>query len=312
VAEARTEIAAVIQSGSVTVGGKKAARLASGEDFRAEGRTRLALPYAMIDLDGGSNVRFEAGPTLGIVLHDGEARVEADADAPLELRLAVPVRSATTTGRFVAYARPDRIIVEEGAGRAGPTPLLEGLQYRLAAGKEPALERRTLGGEKWRSAQARETVVWTPALERGRPPRGIRVEGLVELNGLRSVPISNPFYSGQAEIVEEDHRLVVVKPETHLRFRYLLKKPAPMLLQMANVTKRENFQVTFDRPVVDAWTTVTLRLVEVPVNPGGRKDLVVETGDVMARITWFVGQPGQEAEIHVRDVQILEISRPAR
>jgi hypothetical protein len=310
---ARVEIAAAVQTGSVTVGGRKANRLASGEDFRAEGRTRLSMPFATVDFDGGTNARFEAGPTLGIVLHDGEARVEADADAPLELRLAVPVRSATTTGRFVVYARPDRVYVEEGAGRAGTATLVEGQQYRLAAGKEPSAERRTLGSEKWRGAVARETLVWAPALDKGRTPWGYRVTGQIDLNGIRSAPIANPFYSAQSEIYADDHRLVVVKPETHLRFRYLLRKPGPMLLQMANVTKKENFQVSFDRPVLDAWTTVTLRLVEIPVNPGGRKDLVVETGDVIARLTWFVGRPGQQdAEIHVRDIQILDLWGPVR
>lgn len=309
---ARPEIAAAIQAGSVLVAGKRTRRLVSGEDFRAEGRTRLSMPYATVDFDGGTNARLEAGPTLGIVLHDGEARVEADADAPLELRLAVPVRSATATGRFMAYARPDRIYIEEGAGRAGNTTLVEGQQYRLAAGKEPAVERRTLGSEKWRAAASRETPVWTPALDKGRTPWGYRVTGQIDLNGIRSVPVSNPFYSAQSEIYADDHRLAVVKPETHLRFRYLLRKPAPVLFQMANVTKRENFQVSIDRPVIDAWTTVTLRLVDVPVNPGGRRDLVVETGDVIARLTWFAGRPGQEAEIHVRDIQILDIWGPVR
>ncbi len=308
----RAEIAAAIQSGAVTVGGRKASRLLSGEDFRAEGRTRMAMPQATFDFDGGASARFEAGPILGLVLHEGEARLEAEAAAPLELRLAVPVRSATAAGRFVVFARPDRVYVEEGAARAGGALLQEGIQFRLAAGKEPAIERRTLGGDKWRGAQARETVLWTPGLDRGRPPRGMRVEGLVELNGLRSVEVSNPFYFGQAEISAEDHRLIVVKPNAFLRFRYRLRRPAPMLLQMGNLTKQENFQVAFDDAVADAWTTVTLRLTDIPVNPGGRKDLVVEPGDVFSRISWFVGRPGQEAEVHVRDVQVLEIARPAR
>jgi hypothetical protein len=29
-------------------------------------------------------------------------------------------------------------------------------------------------------------------------------------------------------------------------------------------------------------------------------------------LTWFVGRPGQEAEIHVRDIQILDLWGPVR
>ncbi len=311
-AEPPAAIVAAVQRGTVTAAGMRTTELAAGKDFRAEGRARLALPFGTIDIDGGSVARFEIGPALGLVLFEGEARVDVEAAAPFELILNVPICPATPVGRFVAYARPDRIFIEEGAARAGGAAVEEGIQYRLAPGKAPIAERRTLGGEKWRGAGAYERRIWAPPLDRQRPLRGFRIVGLVELNGIRSVPVDNPFHSAQAEIASEEMRLVEVRPNAHLRFRYRLGKPGPLMFQMWDVTKRENFQVNFERPVGDSWTTVTLRLTDVPVNPGGRRDLAVEAGDVLSRFTWFAGRPGQDAEVHVRDLQVLEIIRPSR
>jgi hypothetical protein len=212
-------------------------------------------------------------------------------------------------GRFVAIARPDRIVVEEGAGRIGDLVIAEGQQCRL--GPSPALEKRSMAADRWKSARLRETVLWRADFGRAKAPPGTRIEGKFVQGGLLTMKYAdgNPYFYGGAYIVHDERKLFVTKEHSHLRFRYLLKKRAAFLFAARNNTKDETFEARIDDPVVGAWTTLTLRVADLPENPGGRPGLKTEPGDEFSWLRWSIGEPGREAEILIDDVQVLEIAK---
>ncbi len=300
------EIAAVVRSGALSVAGRKmtgSISIPAGTEFRADGRVRLEFANAAITLDAGSKGSLDVN---AIALTDGEMLVDAPGSTPLELRLATPVRSASPVGRFVAFARPDAIFVDEGAARSGTMVLAEGRQYRLGA--EPVAVKRTLG-EKWKSSMARETVLWSCDFDSGKAPKGVSIDALFAQKAVKTTKIeANPFYYAHVRLLSDDRKLFVAKPATHIRFRYFVKKATALTVQTQNLSKDENFEVTIAEPIVGEWTTVTLRVMDLPVNPGGKK-AVVEAGDVFPWMRWLVGAPGKEAEAIIDDLQVLEITR---
>ena len=296
-----TMAAVAVKSGALVLNGKKLAAIESGVEVRAEGRTRLEFARANVTLDAGSRLSFDGE---ALTLAEGELMVEAPGHAPIELRLAATVRSATGAGRFVVVARRDRIVVEEGGALAGGTVLGEGKQFKL--GTEPKEERRTLG-EKWRALRPREAVTWSMNFDTGKAPAGTTIEGTFSQRALKTVKLEkNDFFFGGAYILSDERKLFVAKPTTHLRFRYFLRKPAPFMVRAHDMAFDENFDLEIAKPVIGEWTTLTLRVMDLPVNPGGQK-VVVGAGDAFAWVRWHVGKPGEEAEAVIDDVQIVEI-----
>ena len=195
---------------------------------------------------------------------------------------------------------------KEGAATTGKTVLAEGKQYKLGA--EPVAVKRTLG-EKWKSSMARETVLWSCDFDSGKAPKGVSIDALFLQRAAKTTKLeANPFYFAQVRILSDDLKLIVAKPATHIRFRYFVRKSTPLTVQTQNVTKTENFEFMIAEPIVGEWTTVTLRVMDLPANVSGKK-VVVETGDVFPWMRWLIGGPGKEAEAMIDDVQILEISR---
>ena len=301
VPERRVEVAVVVRSGALSAGGRRLPAgdlsLAAGDEFRAEGRTRIELAGASLQLEGGSRASVQPG---AFALHDGEALVEG----AIELRLACVVRPLPSPGRFIAIARPDRIVIEEGGARAGGVLLAEGRQYRL--GREPAAEKRTLAS---RAARPRETPVWSASFDGAKlPSPDLRASGAFAQDALRSTRVDSEYCWGSAGLASAELRLFTAKPTTHVRFRYFMKRSAPVLVQLWNMTRSENFQVEIAEPAAGAWTTITVRAFDLPANPGGRK-VAVGAGDVFSTIGWNVGRPGEEAEILVDDFAVVEIGR---
>jgi hypothetical protein len=295
----------MVRSGALMVGGHKlsagAAALVVGNEFRAQGRTRVDVAGGSLTFEANARARFDA--VNAVALADGEMLVDMPAATAPELRLASTVRPLASPGRFVAVARPDRIVIDEGAATSGDALLAEGKQYRL--GREVAPERRTLNAPR-----AKEAVVWTATFDRGKLPPETKVEGFLVQNALKSKEErGSTFYASQIYLQALDLKLYVAKPATHVRFRYFMRKRAAFVVQSQNVSKNENFQVSVDEPVVGEWTTLTLRVMDLPVNPGGIRGLTVEAGDQFSWIRWMVGKPGEDAELSIDDLQVVEIAR---
>jgi len=302
---ARAEVAVIVRSGALTVAGRKlpagAVALPVGGEFRAQGRTRVEFAGGAIHFDANARGRFDAANAISLA--DGEMFVDVPAAAAPELRLAATVTPIAGPGRFIAVARPDRIAIDEGAAMCGERLLAEDRQYRL--GREVAVEKRTLVAPR-----AKETSVWKADFDRAKAPPNMKVEGVFVAGALRSRrERDNAFCAGRIYVQAEDLKFLVAKPATHLRFRYLMRKSAPILVQSQNVTKSENFQLPIERPVVGEWTTVTLRVMDLRVNPGGQAGLKVEPGDQFSWISWMVGRPGEDVDVTIDDVEILEITR---
>lgn len=308
----RAEVAFTIRHGTLAVGTARLrpgrAALKTGEEFRAENLSRLDVPGGVIHLAAGARARFEAGAGVRFALLEKEAMVDAEAGAAIELRLAVPVRSATRSGRFVAIARPDCVFVQEGAARAGDEILGEGTEHRLAEGKRPAPQSPTLRG-RWNAQRPRETTVWSESFHEGKRPPKVKLDGALVQGAYRTVRFGREGYYGTAGIEHEECRLFAASATTCVRFRYLLRKPARLVFQAFDFTQRENFEIEIAEPVAGHWTTVTLRVADLPPNPGGRRDLTVAGGDVFESIRWYVGRTDEESELLVDDVEILEIRR---
>jgi hypothetical protein len=298
---APTMAAVTVKSGALALNGKKVGAVEERVEVRAEGRTRVEFARTSVTIDAGSRVSFE-GHAMTLV--DGEMMVEGPADAPIELRLAATVTSATGAGQFVVLTRRDRIVVEEGAVACGGRVLGEAKQWRLGA--EVKEEKRSFG-EKWRAMRPRETVTWSATFDTGKAPAGTTVEGVFAQRALKSAKLEkNSYFYGGAYLLSDERRLFVAQATTHLRFRYLMRKPARFVVQAHDMTFDENFELEIAKPVIGEWTTLTLRVMDLPVNAGGQK-VVVGAGDPFSWVRWLVGKPGEEAEVAIDDVQVVEI-----
>jgi hypothetical protein len=282
-----------IKSGSLTCRGKKfsgACSLIEGEAFQVDRATVVEGPGVTLHLERGSKGHFEP---MAFALHAGEGLIEAL--GPYELKLSHIVRSALSRGRFIASFKPDAIWIEEGAGRSGDTMLFEGQPYRL--GKTIAVDRKV----NLKRRPIRDAVTWATAFDK--MPAGTIVNygtmGAGVLNAARS---TDGFYYASAAIHNEGNRLFVVKPTTHLRFRYWMTKSAPLTVQLFNRTKGENFRMSIPEPPAGGWVTVTVRISDLQA-PNDGKAVQVAPDDVFANVQWHVG----ETELSIDDVQIVEV-----
>ena len=284
----------------------KAAKIEEGVSIRADGRTQIEFAQARITLDGSS--RFTVSKDE-LALADGGLSAEVPMGSKFTLVLdeqrVIPQAFST---RVMFCARPDRVVVEEGSAKVKDTVLGEGVEHLVKKDKIEAQKRRTLPA----AARARETQISKWDLTQQVSVQ-LHVSGSVQRDGERRMLVSEPskdgiFYSkagyghGEAE-----PPLLVVKPNTAIRFRYYMTQPGHLELVLKNITKDENFNKVLE-PVVKQPTTVTLYVRDVLANPGGKK-VTCDVGDAYLGVTWFVGKPGSPTEIYIDQFQILEIDR---
>lgn len=284
----------------------RAARVEEGMPLRTEGRTSIEFAKARLTLDGASRFTLAADE---VALADGAISFEAHPGSGLSLLLGpcriVPMASA---GRVLLAAKPDRVVVEEGAARWQEIVLHQGVEHQLKGDKLEPQKRRTLPA----AARSREASVWRPdfkdAAVRSRM-RG-RVDTLAEGIQVTSVPMENKAYfeSTFGFTAVDERGFLATRPGTALRFRYFLSEPALLQLVVYNGTKRENFNLDLD-PVAGKWTTVTVLFRDVPVNQGGDRTLKWEAGDRVWSFGCFVGKPGSTATLTVDQVEIVEVER---
>ena len=308
---AHRAVAVAIKAGALAVqqGTKwvKASRPEEGQTLRAEGRTVCEFAGATLTLEASSRVEFQS---FDIALHEGGLSADVASGSPFVLSLGGQRIEPFASSRVMMVARPDKVVVEEGAAKAGGAVLQEGVEYAVKKDRFEAQKRRSLPA----AARAREQLTWKmdfsqPALLRPRIVQGrLSVEG--EERFLAAGPLGdNAFWQGQVGYFTGDVQkpLFVVKPGTTLRFRYYLSQPAPIELVLKNITKDENYNKPLES-VAGRWTTVTIPVREVPPNRGG-KQVPCELGDRYVGWGVFVGRPGSTAELYVDQLEILEVDR---
>jgi hypothetical protein len=306
----RKAVAIAVKSGALAVqqGAKwvKAPRIEEGRPFRAEGRTVCEFAGANLTLEASSRVEFQGAD---LALHDGGLSVEVPPGAPFALAVAGQRLEPLHSSRVMMVARADRVVVEEGAARAGAALLHEGVEYAVRRDKIEAQRRRSLPA----AARPREILTWRldlsqPALVRPRLVAG-RLSAEGDQRFLVSAPVENGVWQSQLgyHTGDPERPVLVVRAGTTVRFRYFLTQPADLELVMWNATKAENFNKPL-ASVPGRWTTVTLAMREIPANRGG-KPVVCETGDRYVSFGVFVGKPGSTAELFVDHLEVLEIDR---
>ena len=308
---ARRAVALAVKSGALALqqGAKwvKTPRVEEGVPLRAEGRTVCEFAGATVTLEASSKVEFQS---FDIALHEGGLSADVAPGAAFVLALGGQRIEPLASSRVMLVARPDKVVVEEGAAKAGAALLHEGVEFVLRKDRFEPQKRRSLPA----APRPRELGVWKldfsqPALLRPRLLQGrLSVEG--EERFVAATPLGdNPFWQAQVSYFTGDVQkpLFVVKPGTTLRFRYFLSQPAELELVLKNMTKDENYNKPL-AAVAGRWTTVTLPVRDVPPNRGG-KQVPCEIGD--RYVTWglFVGRPGSTAELYVDQLEILEVDR---
>lgn len=298
---ARTEVAVAVRGGGISTfeNGKwvKTARPFENARLRADGKTTLDFAGARVTIDASSKFTLTKSE---LALEDGGLSAEIPPDAKFALVLQGTAISRAGTGRVLLVAREDRVIVEEGSARAGGALLAQGVEH--GADLKPRK-----GRSLPLAARPRETLTWrldlTPNSTRGKLPRG-----KLQSRALVSTPFDNEYYyAGIQYFAGGDAVTFTVRKTTAIRFRYLLRSPAKLSFALRNKTKDENFTIDLE-PSVDAWTTVTLFVSDIPVNTGG-KNVECAVGDQYGWFGWSVGEPGKPAEVLIDEFQVLEIER---
>lgn len=272
----------------------KTTRVLENAKLRAEGRTTFDFAGARVTLDASAKFTLTKSE---LALEDGGLSAEIPAGAKFALLFRGTAISRAGTGRVLLVAREDRVLVEEGSVNA---PLVQGVEY--GADLKPRK-----GRSLPLAARPRETPTWrlefTANATRGKLPRG-KLQG----RALVSTPFDNEYYHGGIQyFAGGDAVTFTVRKTTAVRFRYLLRTPAQLSFALRNKTKDENFTIDLE-PAVDAWTTVTLFVSDIPVNTGGKK-VECEIGDQYGWFGWSVGEPGKPAEVLIDEFQVLEIER---
>jgi hypothetical protein len=312
VAEAPRTLAVQVRSGHLQVhdGVKdrwvRTQRIEEGSILRAEGRTQMQFAHARFTLEG--NARFQlAKDELALV--EGSFSAEFAAGSACAIVLGGErLQPEASVSRVLLCARPDRVVIEEGTARWRDQLLPEGVEYQLRRGRFEPQRRRSLPG----AARPKESLGWkmdlsNPAVVRKQVSNG-RVESMPEGRLLVSAPIpGNLHFSGQAQYYNggEEKPLFTVKAGTHLRIRYFLTEDAPLELVLWNRTKGENFNKRL-LGIPRQWSTVTIALKDIPPNRGG-KPAPAEAGDEYSSVGLFVGKPGQNVDVYLDRIEVLEI-----
>ncbi|HXX94812.1 MAG TPA: hypothetical protein VEN81_14390, partial [Planctomycetota bacterium] len=307
---ARKVLAVAVKGGAVSAlsDGKwaTALRIEEGMVLRAEGRTSLEFAKARLTLDGAS--RFSLGKDE-VALSEGSLSLDVQQGSPLSLVLGpCRVLPMANAGRVLLSARPDRVVVDEGAARWQDIVLHQGVEHQLAKERLEPQKRRTLPS----AARARESLLWRPDFKDAALKSRIRgrIEPSPEGFHVVSLPAEDKtFFQSQASFTAPDERgFFALRANAALRFRYFLSEPAFLQLVVNNGTKRENFNLDLE-PVARQWTTITINFRDIPVNPGGNRAFKFEPGDRIWTIGWFVGKPGSQAELFVDQLEVVELER---
>ncbi len=307
---ARTEVAIVIKSGSVTIseGGKwvKPARVFEGVALRADGKTKIDFAGAKVTLDAGAEFSL-AKSRLSLSKGGLSAEIPTGSKFALMLGTTAIVPQAKTS-RVILVAREDRVVVDEGSAKSGDLLLGENEEFDLKKGLLTAKKSRSLA-----PMAAREALTWKLDIQSNNATRGKLPEGRLGNHpgggrALSSTPYENSVYAASLRwFAGGDYDTFAVKQTTAVRFRYFLKDATNLRFSMRNRTKDENFGIDLD-PVVGKWTTVTLFVTDIPVNTGGRA-VTCEPGDKYGWFGWNIGKPGDKVEILVDQFEVLEIEK---
>lgn len=303
------EVAVIVRGGSVThfESGKwtKPDRVLEGMTLRAEGKTRIEFAGARVTLD--SQAKFSLA-RQELALKEGGLSADVSRGSKVSLLLgSTSIVPLTDHSRVLLAATPERVVVEEGAARAGDVLLGEDLEHEFKAGRIVP-RKRSLPP----AARAREALTWVLDIQNPNATRGKLDDGrLVMLpsgRAIESTPIKSEYYASAINyFAGGDVDSFVVKPTTAIRFRYLAKDGGAVHFQIKNRTKNENFNTQFDA-VAGRWTTCTIPVLEIPVNTGGLK-VTCEVGDKYGRISWSVGKPGKPVEFLIDRFEIVEIEK---
>ncbi len=307
-AEALFEVKAGGLLGNLSGKWQRVSRVEEGVTLKADGRTLMEFARAQILLDGGAQFSL-AGGEMTFLVGGVSAQVVPRSEFVLNLgqcRIVPQVASA----RALIRAAGNRVVVDEGWARFGEALLLEGVEHEARGGRLEPQKVRTLSA----AARPREALAWRLDLANKNATRGKLVRGRVVSTpwgpALASTEAADPPpspYGGIHYFAGGDSVTLVVKPTTCFRFRYLLKRPAPLEFVMRNVTKDESFGVSIPGPV-GAWTTATIRVMDIPVKPGGFK-VTCEPGDRYGWFAWHVGRAGVPGEVMVNRIEVVEIER---
>jgi hypothetical protein len=256
----------------------KSPKIEEGLPVRAEGRTVCEFAGANVTIEASSKVEFQG---FDLALHEGALSAEVAPGASFALTLDTRrVEPVAVSSRVLLVARPDRVVVEEGAAKVGASLLKENVEYVVRKDRLESKKGRSLPA----AARPRETLTWKldfsqPAQLRPRIGAG----RLVIAGGERMLAAERGedaagwqsrvgYHSGDRAVP-----LFTVKPGTTLRFRYYLSQPAELELVMWNQSKEENFNKPLES-VAGRWTTVTIPVRDVAPNRGG-KQAPCEVGD---------------------------------
>ncbi|HEX7898153.1 MAG TPA: hypothetical protein VF950_10360 [Planctomycetota bacterium] len=308
----RKAVAVAVKTGALAElrSGKwvKTARVEEGLPVRAEGRVVCEFAGANVTIEASSKVDFQG---FDIALHEGALSAEVAPGASFALTLdARRIEPMAAASRVLLVARPDRVIVEEGAAKIGADVLHQGVEYALRKDRMEVQKRRSLPA----AARPREIPTWKldfsqPAVLRLRILTGrVLIEGDERM--VAASPLGdNPFWESQVGYFTGDVEkpFFIVKPSTTLRFRYFLSKPAELELVLKNMTKDENYNKPFPS-VTGRWTTVTIPVREIPPNRGG-KQFPCDLGDKYVGWGIFCGRPGSTAQLYVDQFEIVEVDR---
>jgi hypothetical protein len=300
-----------VKSGALSVfaDGKwtRSARPEEGATLRAEGRTVVEFADARLTLEGTGKAAFAGSD---VALQEGGLFAEVSAGSKLTITvIGHRVEPQVAAGRALISARPDRVVVDEGSAKVGGLVLHEGVEYGVRRERLEAQKRRTLPA----AARPRELPVWRLDFARAEAVRaGISAGRLVfdrEEKMLASEPMAaGSVFAGHMGFMSKEERgLFSVRPTTAVRFRYFLTRPAHAELVMWNLTKSENYNLPFEA-VAGRWTTMTVFVRDVPPNAGGKRE-PAEAGDRFRSVGWFVGKAGEDAELFVDQLEIVEIER---
>lgn len=114
--------------------------------------------------------------------------------------------------------------------------------------------------------------------------------------GMKATRVRDGVYAYGISFYSKKLDLFRARPGQVIRFRYLAK--GPFLFQTQNVTRNNNYEIRIDEPGIGSWTTVTIRVMDLPPNPGAQTGPVRE-GDVFSSMTWW-----SDSELQIRDLRV--------
>lgn len=298
------EAAMTVRSGNFRVGGARATVIPEGVPARAEGRTGVEFAGARVILENGACISA-SGAAMTLLEGGLSACISPGAGFVLcldEFRI-VPWSGSS---RVLLSAAKGRVVIEEGAARCGAQLLAEGVEHQAKGGRLEPLRGRTLPP----ALRPRETPVWRLDLANRNVTRGKLPRGKVVMTpfgpALAATPFEDEFFFGGIQYSwGGETEIFTLQSTTAFRFRYLLKGASSFGFVVRNRTKDESFGIRMDG-VEGHWTTATVRVLDIPVKPGGVR-VAAEPGDRYGWFGWNVGRPGEPAELWVDRIEVLEI-----